>query len=187
MEKSLSDYDQSLEELERQREELELVMKKMGQEWEESGAGIAWLGSVDLTNPGLESTDLVKEQQQRQQQQEQQQQQQQQQQQFEHLRDTLPTPIVEPSEATLMEAHPDKLQSLLTTNEALLAQSMAGQALPPSDFNSNPVSPPTTPDEYPMIRASCLSRSNSVAKSAVIPSSNTPPLSSAGTDSSNMA
>lgn len=35
MEKSLSDYDQSLEELERQREELELVMKKMGQEWEE--------------------------------------------------------------------------------------------------------------------------------------------------------
>lgn len=152
----------------------------------DSGAGIAWLGSVDLTNQGLESTDLVKEQQRQQQQQEQQQQQQQQ---FEHLRDTLPTPIVEPSEAALMEAHPDKLQSLLTTNEALLAQSMAGQTLPPSDFNSNPVSPPTTPDEYPMIRASCLSRSNSVAKSAVIPSSNntTPPLSSAGTDSSNMA
>lgn len=34
MEKSLSDYDESLEALERQREELELVMQKMGQEWE---------------------------------------------------------------------------------------------------------------------------------------------------------
>ncbi|KAI7887454.1 hypothetical protein K492DRAFT_1238 [Lichtheimia hyalospora FSU 10163] len=142
MEKSLSDYDQSLEELERQREELELVMKKMGQEWEESGAGIAWLGSVDLTNKALESTDLVKEGQPEQPPQEQQQ--------FEHLRDTLPTPVVEPSETMLMEAHPDKLQSLLTTNEALLAQSMAGQAQ--IDFTSNPVSPPTTPDEYPMAR-----------------------------------
>ena len=35
MDKTLSDYDQSLEELERQREHLELVMKTMGQEWEE--------------------------------------------------------------------------------------------------------------------------------------------------------
>lgn len=35
MEKSISDYDQSLVELEKQREQLELVMKKMGQEWEE--------------------------------------------------------------------------------------------------------------------------------------------------------
>ncbi|KAI9272733.1 hypothetical protein BDA99DRAFT_499070 [Phascolomyces articulosus] len=43
MEKSLSDYDQSLEALEKQRKELELVMKKMGQEWEASGAGIGWL------------------------------------------------------------------------------------------------------------------------------------------------
>ena len=34
MEKSLLDYDQSLEALEKQREELELVMQKMGQEWE---------------------------------------------------------------------------------------------------------------------------------------------------------
>lgn len=144
-----------------------------------SGAGIAWLGSVDLANQALESTDLVKEQQPVQQQQ-------QEQEQFEHLRDTLPTPVVEPSETTLMEAHPDKLQSLLTTNEALLAQSIAGQSLPPNDFASNPVSPPTTPDEYPMLRASCLSRSNSLAKSAVVPSSNSPSLSSAGTESSNI-
>ncbi|KAL1928815.1 hypothetical protein VTP01DRAFT_2601 [Rhizomucor pusillus] len=45
MEKSLSDYDESLEALERQREELELVMQKMGQEWEISGAGIGWLNA----------------------------------------------------------------------------------------------------------------------------------------------
>lgn len=35
MEKSLMDYDQSLEALEKQREELELVMQRMGKEWEE--------------------------------------------------------------------------------------------------------------------------------------------------------
>ncbi|ORY91916.1 hypothetical protein BCR43DRAFT_527235 [Syncephalastrum racemosum] len=56
MEKSLSDYDQSLEELERQREHLEQVMKKMGQEWEESGAGIGWLGSFDLASNGSDTT-----------------------------------------------------------------------------------------------------------------------------------
>lgn len=71
MEKSISDYDQSLVELEKQREQLELVMKKMGQEWEErynnltiptsveyvcgfnwpnycSGAGIGWMNTLDL-------------------------------------------------------------------------------------------------------------------------------------------
>lgn len=35
MEKSLMDYDQSLEALEKQRKELELVMQRMGKEWEE--------------------------------------------------------------------------------------------------------------------------------------------------------
>lgn len=35
MEKSLNDYDKNLEELERQREKLEEVMKVMGQEWSE--------------------------------------------------------------------------------------------------------------------------------------------------------
>ncbi|ORY99122.1 hypothetical protein BCR43DRAFT_488769 [Syncephalastrum racemosum] len=47
MEKSLSDYDQNLEELEKQREQLELVMQKMGTEWEQSGAGIGWMGVLD--------------------------------------------------------------------------------------------------------------------------------------------
>ncbi|KAI7878197.1 hypothetical protein K492DRAFT_149781 [Lichtheimia hyalospora FSU 10163] len=48
MEKTLMDYDQSLEALEKQREELELVMQRMGKEWEESGAGIGWLGALNL-------------------------------------------------------------------------------------------------------------------------------------------
>lgn len=48
MDKTLIDYDKNLEELERQREKLEIVMQMMGQEWEESGAGIGWLGQLDL-------------------------------------------------------------------------------------------------------------------------------------------
>lgn len=35
MEKSLLDYDQSLEELKRQKQHLQLVMQKMGEEWAE--------------------------------------------------------------------------------------------------------------------------------------------------------
>lgn len=35
MDKTLIDYDKNLEELERQREQLEIVMQMMGQEWEE--------------------------------------------------------------------------------------------------------------------------------------------------------
>jgi hypothetical protein len=35
MEKSLLEYDKNLEDLERQREKLEIVMQRMGQEWEE--------------------------------------------------------------------------------------------------------------------------------------------------------
>ncbi|GAA5817656.1 hypothetical protein MFLAVUS_011207 [Mucor flavus] len=48
MDKTLKDYDKNLEDLEIQRTKLEKVMKMMGQEWEESGAGIGWLGSLDL-------------------------------------------------------------------------------------------------------------------------------------------
>ncbi|KAG2215025.1 hypothetical protein INT45_013469 [Circinella minor] len=58
MDKTLSDYDQSLEELERQREHLELVMKTMGQEWEESGAGIGWMQLQQTTSNSNES-DIV--------------------------------------------------------------------------------------------------------------------------------
>ncbi|KAI9006567.1 hypothetical protein CLU79DRAFT_840815 [Phycomyces nitens] len=49
MERSLMDYDNSLEELDRQKKQLEIVMKRMGEEWEESGAGIGWLGSLKDT------------------------------------------------------------------------------------------------------------------------------------------
>ncbi|CDH49186.1 predicted protein [Lichtheimia corymbifera JMRC:FSU:9682] len=46
MEKSLLDYDQSLEELNRQKQHLQLVMQKMGEEWAESGAGVGWLDNI---------------------------------------------------------------------------------------------------------------------------------------------
>ncbi|KAJ8659993.1 hypothetical protein O0I10_004220 [Lichtheimia ornata] len=46
MEKSLLDYDQSLEELKRQKQHLQLVMQKMGEEWAESGAGVGWLDNI---------------------------------------------------------------------------------------------------------------------------------------------
>ncbi|KAI7847187.1 hypothetical protein BDC45DRAFT_542146 [Circinella umbellata] len=58
MDKTLSDYDQSLEELERQREHLELVMKTMGQEWEESGAGIGWM-QLQQTTSNSNDSDIV--------------------------------------------------------------------------------------------------------------------------------
>lgn len=40
MDDSLSKYDESLQALEKQRESLELVMKRMGAEWEERYASI---------------------------------------------------------------------------------------------------------------------------------------------------
>ncbi|KAI9258632.1 hypothetical protein EDC94DRAFT_649569 [Helicostylum pulchrum] len=55
MDKTLKDYDKNLEDLEIQRTKLEKVMKMMGQEWEESGAGIGWLGSLDLV-PTIQET-----------------------------------------------------------------------------------------------------------------------------------
>ncbi|KAI8968184.1 hypothetical protein BDF20DRAFT_807215, partial [Mycotypha africana] len=57
MDKILIDYDKNLEELERQREKLEIVMQVMGQEWEVSGAGIGWLGQIDpVVNTSIEDT-----------------------------------------------------------------------------------------------------------------------------------
>ncbi|CAO3617709.1 unnamed protein product [Mucor hiemalis] len=44
MDDALLKYDESLEALEKQRKDLERVMKRMGAEWEESGAGIGWMG-----------------------------------------------------------------------------------------------------------------------------------------------
>ncbi|CAO3685348.1 unnamed protein product [Rhizopus stolonifer] len=43
-------YAEKLEALEKQRESLELVMLKMGEEWEESGAGIGWMRDDKLEN-----------------------------------------------------------------------------------------------------------------------------------------
>ncbi|KAI9485577.1 MAG: hypothetical protein EXX96DRAFT_645511 [Benjaminiella poitrasii] len=61
MDKTLIDYDKNLEELERQREKLEIVMQMMGQEWEESGPGIGWLGQLDLpaVNAELEGSSSI--------------------------------------------------------------------------------------------------------------------------------
>ncbi|KAG2171955.1 hypothetical protein INT43_001431 [Umbelopsis isabellina] len=57
MEKSLDDYDKSLEALDKEKEKLEMLMRRMGQEWAESGAGIGWMGSLDgLTSPAEQST-----------------------------------------------------------------------------------------------------------------------------------
>ncbi|KAI9285748.1 hypothetical protein BC943DRAFT_322947 [Umbelopsis sp. AD052] len=47
MEKTLSDYDKSLDALDKEKERLENVMRLMGEEWAESGAGIGWMGSLD--------------------------------------------------------------------------------------------------------------------------------------------
>ncbi|KAJ2955180.1 hypothetical protein NQZ79_g8782 [Umbelopsis isabellina] len=57
MEKSLDDYDKSLQALDKEKEKLEILMRRMGQEWAESGAGIGWMGSLDgLTSPAEQST-----------------------------------------------------------------------------------------------------------------------------------
>ncbi|KAI7876119.1 hypothetical protein K492DRAFT_239937 [Lichtheimia hyalospora FSU 10163] len=53
MEKSLLDYDQSLEELNRQKQKLEIVMKRMGEEWAESGAGVGWLNDIMDEYPSI--------------------------------------------------------------------------------------------------------------------------------------
>ncbi|KAI9022738.1 hypothetical protein CLU79DRAFT_750474 [Phycomyces nitens] len=54
MEKTISDYDESLKELDRQKETLERVMSTMGKEWEESGAGIGWIGTFFDETPEIE-------------------------------------------------------------------------------------------------------------------------------------
>ncbi|KAI8381180.1 uncharacterized protein BYT42DRAFT_485012, partial [Radiomyces spectabilis] len=94
----LENYDQSLEDLERQREHLKTVMEKMGQEWEESGAGIGWLGSLDIPTAAPIETALTEQ----------------------PLLSNILRPSTGPS--------PDYLQSLLNVNEALLAQSLANSS-----------------------------------------------------------
>ncbi|KAI8069923.1 hypothetical protein BC940DRAFT_317888 [Gongronella butleri] len=53
MDRSIDDYDQSLVDLDRQKEQLELLMKTMGQEWEQSGAGIGWLHTLQQDHEQL--------------------------------------------------------------------------------------------------------------------------------------
>ncbi|KAI8888937.1 hypothetical protein K501DRAFT_239691 [Backusella circina FSU 941] len=113
MEKSLLEYDKNLEDLERQREKLEIVMQRMGQEWEESGAGVGWLGSLDLpatsqeieipASPILSMTDI-----------------------HENLPvNAIASPLFSNILSTNSGPSPEYLQSLLNVNEALLAQSLA--------------------------------------------------------------
>ncbi|KAI9321870.1 hypothetical protein BX666DRAFT_1813053, partial [Dichotomocladium elegans] len=118
-EKSLQDYDESLRELEEQRVILERVMEKMGQEWEESGAGIAWLGSLDLPCQAPTTTKTILED-------------------FGRLPGSLPAPLVEHTEPAILES-PAYVQSILNANETLLAQGVYS--------HPNATSTPTTPDE----------------------------------------
>ncbi|KAH8555128.1 hypothetical protein BGW37DRAFT_404045, partial [Umbelopsis sp. PMI_123] len=59
MEKTLSDYDKSLEALDKEKERLENVMRLMGEEWAESGAGIGWMGSLDEEQKPTSTTELA--------------------------------------------------------------------------------------------------------------------------------
>ncbi|KAI8972743.1 hypothetical protein BDB01DRAFT_749702 [Pilobolus umbonatus] len=142
MDKTLTEYDENLKELERQQEQLKLVMKKMDQEWEESGAGIGWLGSLDFAS-GREDTSqsesisniindnpyLLHKQ-------------------SDSSQDILSLNHIAPFTDTLHTSScpsPEYLHSLLNVNEALLAQSMANTSL------STPVlTPPATDRAHTM-------------------------------------
>lgn len=121
MDDTLSKYDESLQALEKQRESLELVMKRMGAEWEESGAGIGWLGDImsnasssdqqdDLVNvssstssysaPHSSSSSSLKKQ---------------------------SLPLFHMMQTNAGPSH-DYLQTLLNVNDELLAQSLASSA-----------------------------------------------------------
>ncbi|KAI8085679.1 hypothetical protein BDF21DRAFT_326642, partial [Thamnidium elegans] len=107
MDKTLKDYDKNLEDLEIQRTKLENVMKMMGQEWEESGAGIGWLGSLDLTITTTTTSNNNNN----------------------NANDksiSLPFSSNILSEST--GPSPEYLQSLLNVNDTLLAQSLANHS-----------------------------------------------------------
>ncbi|RUS33575.1 hypothetical protein BC938DRAFT_471064 [Jimgerdemannia flammicorona] len=50
LEKSLSDYDKSLEALEQERIRLELIIKRMNKEWAIRGSGIGWMENANSTS-----------------------------------------------------------------------------------------------------------------------------------------
>jgi hypothetical protein len=121
MDETLSKYDQSLQALEEQRESLELVMQRMGAEWEEryafyiymisdhqliyyiyiyicSGAGIGWMGDILFDSNATKST----------------------------VSKSTPPPLLQMIQSTtpIAEPSPDYLQALLNVNDALVAQSL---------------------------------------------------------------
>ncbi|KAI9299424.1 hypothetical protein BJ944DRAFT_274245 [Cunninghamella echinulata] len=164
MDKTIDDYSQSLVDLERQKQQLEQVMKKMGEEWEESGAGIGWLHSLQSPRIAIDHHHQL------------------------HRENQVDEVVEEEEESDLMaltspltpeevkDRHlfqffshhhhsPDYLDSLLTMNETLLAQSvnantsssssspLSSTATTPtinttlSSLSSSMVTPPITPDE----------------------------------------
>ncbi|KAI8377669.1 uncharacterized protein BYT42DRAFT_476815, partial [Radiomyces spectabilis] len=107
MDRTFQDYDQSLLDLEEQRRSMELLMKKMGQEWEISGAGIGWMGDISSTQANVPSVEARQE---------------------------LQTVITAAKLTAMSQQHthnycentsPDFLQTLMNMNESLLNQSAA--------------------------------------------------------------
>ncbi|ORZ20783.1 hypothetical protein BCR42DRAFT_409476 [Absidia repens] len=146
MDKSILDYDQSLNDLERQKEQLELVMQQMGEEWAESGPGVNWLKTLQspllqsdeqplddprvtttMTSPtmGVDEMELV------------------------GLASPLTPDTPMQSDGKLFhilqqpEPSPEYLQSLLHVNETLLAQSLAAAPINAKE-HTNFVSTTTT-------------------------------------------
>ncbi|KAI8875074.1 hypothetical protein K501DRAFT_234177 [Backusella circina FSU 941] len=139
MDDTLSKYDESLEALERQRESLELVMQRMGEEWEESGAGIGWLKDSFYQAP-MTNNKLIK-----------------------NPKSNNNGSSQVPNLSHLMQSvnttdpSPDYLLTLLNVNDELVAQSLA--SLPSSDDTRDspngsnsfvahlPVSPPLSEND----------------------------------------
>ncbi|KAG2209216.1 uncharacterized protein EV154DRAFT_550033 [Mucor mucedo] len=109
MDDTLLKYDQSLEALEKQRENLELVMKKMGAEWEESGAGVGWMGDIMYSNSSTTS-----------------------------MGKSPPPPLLLPSiTSSSSEPSHDYLQTLLNVNDQLLAESLACSSIDTTNTQSS--------------------------------------------------
>ncbi|CAO3624494.1 unnamed protein product [Cunninghamella blakesleeana] len=172
MNKTVDDYSQSLVDLERQKKQLEQMMKKMGEEWEESGAGIGWLNSIqsstcsssslsskpkiNIDHDYLNQKQLDKENHEGEEEEEE-----------DFMNDdlmSLTSPLTPEENKNLysffnQHHSPNYLDSLLTMNESLLAQSdhtnttFSSSNIPTIDTTnvSSPTSmvmtPPITPDE----------------------------------------
>ncbi|KAL7323792.1 hypothetical protein PS15p_210396 [Mucor circinelloides] len=154
MDDALSSYDESLQALEKQRESLELVMKRMGAEWEESGAGIGWLGDImsnvsasdqqdgmvnaapssasSYSAPHSSSSMLLKNQ---------------------------SLPLFHMMQTNAGPSH-DYLQTLLNVNDELLAQSLASSANVEGDIDPDSSSTLSNTREYNITISTPPSSSN---------------------------